>query len=402
MGVLGLDRQQLAQRNRRLATARHCPTRKHQLRDKLLKSIAKLPIPIQRGKNKRLLIIRPDHLGDALLATPAIKQLRRAHPDLQIHVLCGPWSAELLARFPAIDQVRPLPFPAFVRERRADNAYLLALRWSRRLREAGGYHCAIIMRPDDWWSAMLAYLAGIPRRIGYHHANVAPLLTERQALRHEHAVLQNLRLVKAWTGETDRADIRLEIPLNTADSAFIEGRLAELDINRQRLICIHPGSGAASKLWQVDKWAALADSLRSSLDCAIVFTGAASESKLVAAIRAQMTQAGHSIGATSIGQLAALYAKASLVLGPDSGALHVAAALQTPTIALFGPADPVEFAPWGDPARQVVFASDLACAPCRILDWRDDDPAFHPCVRDIKVDQVLNAALRILSGADAG
>lgn len=399
IGALGLDRQSLAQRNRHLAIARHRPSRKHQLRDQLLKAVAQIPVPMQRGNPQRLLIIRPDHLGDALLSTPAIGLLKRARPDLQIHVLCGPWSAELFSRYPAIDQALALPFPAFARSRSTDNAYLLALRWARRLRETG-YCCAIIMRPDHWWGAMLAHLAGIPRRIGYKHANVAPFLTETHALRHEHAVQKSLRLVDPWTGTVLRADIRLEFPLAEADCAYIEGRLAELGIPQGRqLICIHPGSGAASKLWRNDKWAAVADALRRATDCAIVFTGAASESGLIAEILAQMSQSGHSVGETSIGQLAALYEKASLVLGPDSGALHVAAARDTPTIALFGPADPVEFAPWGDPDRHVVLTTGLACAPCRILDWRDDDAAHHPCVRDIEVNEVLAAARRIFLGA---
>ena len=395
-----MDRQALAQRNRRLASARHQPPRKHQLRDQLLKTLARMPIPQQRGKHGRLLIIRPDHLGDALLSTPAIELLKRARADREIHVLCGPWTSELLARYAFIDQVQALPFPAFARNRSADNAYLLALRWARRLRQTG-YDCAIIMRPDDWWGALLAYLAGIPRRIGYRQANVAPFLSETYELQREHALRQSLRLVSAWTGALHPADIRLGLPLDAADKAAIEGRLAELGIGGRQLICIHPGAGAASKLWRNDKWAAVADALIGSLDCAIVFTGTAGESRLIADIRAQMALAGHSIGATSIGQLAALYDKASLVLGPDSGALHVAAALGVPTIALFGPADPAEFAPWGDASRHVVLRAELACAPCRILDWRGDDPAFHPCVRDIAVKPVLAAALGIFSGAGA-
>ena len=397
-GALGLDRQALAQRNRRLASARRRPARKHQLRDQLLKAVARIPIPMQRAKHKRLLVIRPDHLGDALLSTPAIGLLKRARPDLRIHALCGPWSAELLSRYAAIDQTQALPFPAFARGGSADNAYRLALRWARRLRRTG-FCCAIIMRPDHWWGALLAYLAGIQRRIGYSHATVAPFLTEAYELRREHAVQQSLRLVAPWTGVVPLAEVRLECPVHEADLADIEGRLAELGIARQRLICIHPGSGAASKLWRSDKWAAVADALQNDLGCAVVFTGTASESGMIAEIRAQMSQTGHSIGATSIGQLAALYKKASLVLGPDSGALHVAAALDTPTIALFGPADPVEFAPWGDPARHVTLTADMACAPCRILDWRGDDAAYHPCVRDIEVKQMLAAASRIVSDA---
>ena len=100
-------------------------------------------------------------------------------------------------------------------------------------------------------------------------------------------------------------------------------------------------------------------------------------------------------GETTVAELAALYDGATLVLGPDSGPLHLAAAVGAPTVTLFGPADPVEFGPWGDPARHAVLTTDIACRPCRILDWPDDDPAYHPCVRDIPPHAVIEAALRV-------
>jgi len=99
-------------------------------------------------------------------------------------------------------------------------------------------------------------------------------------------------------------------------------------------------------------------------------------------------------GETSVGQLAALYEGARVVLGPDSGPLHLATAVGAPTVHLYGPADPAEFGPWGDPARHIVLTTAIACRPCRILDWPGADPAGHPCVRDIAPDAVLEAAVR--------
>ena len=395
-----MDRQALAERNRRLAAARHRPTRKHRLRDKLLKALSVAPIPARRADSNRLLIIRPDHLGDALLTMPAIQRLKQARPDLEIHVLCGLWTAELFRAYSQVDRVIPLPFPGFARRGAAGHPYLLALRWARRLR-ASAYDCAMVMRPDHFWGALLAKLAGIPRRIGYDLPGVAPFLTEALSLRHEHALEQNLRLVAAWTGAVSREGIRLSYPLQAADKAHIRERLAALGISRGRgLVCIHPGSGRSSKLWESVKWALVADKLAREVDCAIVFTGTASEAALIDEIRAGMSQPAGSIGATTIGQMAALYAGAAAVLGPDSGALHLAAAVDAPTVALFGPADPVEFAPWGDSRRHMVLTSGMACAPCRILDWQGDSAENHPCVRDISVEQVVNAASRLLSRAD--
>ena len=392
-----MDRQALAERNRRLAAARHRSTRKHRLRDKLLMALSVAPILVRRADSGRILIIRPDHLGDALLTTPAIQLLKQARPDLEIHVLCGSWNADLFRAYAEVDKVISLPFPGFARGDEAGNAYLLALRWAKRLRTTG-YDCAIVMRPDHFWGALLAFLAGIPRRIGYDRANVAPFLTETHPLRNEHAVEQSLRLVSSWTGQVSRADIRLSYALQAADGAHIAKRLANLGISSDRaLVCIHPGAGRSSKLWESGKWALAADRLAQDFDCAIAFTGAAGEKALIQEIRAGMSQRAVSIGATTIGQLAALYARAAAVLGPDSGALHLAAAVDAPTVALFGPADAVEFAPWGDPLRHIVLSSGISCAPCRILDWHGDSAENHPCVRDISVETVVNAASRLLS-----
>ena len=370
----------------------------------MLRLLACAPIPQLNHDSGRLLIIKPDHLGDVLLATPAIQAIKSWRPQTSIHVLCGPWSADALAPYPEIDQVLTLPFPGFQRSAaEAANPWLVALRSARRLR-CIGYEAAIIMRPDHWWGAAISYLAGIQLRVGYDMPGVAPFLTRAYTLRPQHAVAQNLRLVSAWTGELADAGIRLTYPVQPLDRQHITKRMADWGLGAgRRLICLHPGSGAPSKLWRADKWARVADSLACDYDATIVFTGGASELTLIEEIRTLMRSADYRIaGSTSVGQLAALYKRASAVLGPDSGALHLAAAVHTPTVALFGPADPVEFAPWGDPDRHVVVNKDIGCCPCRILDWSDDDPKFHPCVRDISVSQVLAAARRVLQSADAG
>jgi heptosyltransferase-2/heptosyltransferase-3 len=102
-------------------------------------------------------------------------------------------------------------------------------------------------------------------------------------------------------------------------------------------------------------------------------------------------------GETRIGTLAAVLERAALALGPDSGPLHLAAAVGTPTVALFGPADPDEFRPWGPAQHHSVLVSDIGCRPCRILDWNGDGLENHPCVRDIRAERVVDAAHRVLS-----
>ena len=339
-----------------------------------------------------------------LLTTPAIQLIKRKHPDIEVHVLCGPWAADLLANYQEIDLVLTLPFPGFQRQQgiATRNPYLQLLESARMLRRVG-YGSAILMRPDHWWGAMLAYLSGIPERLGYDIDGVSPFLTTRLRHQRKHAVEQSIRLAQAYLKCSESGIIELEFPLESADSSYVDRMLSDWRINSSTpIICIHPGSGATSKLWENCKWAEVADSLAAQFRAAIVLTGTSNEMSLVDDIVAKMKSHAFVIaGATSIGQLAALYRRSMLVLGTDNGAMHLAAAVHTPTVTLFGPADPMEFAPWGDRRQHAIVTSAIGCQPCMILDWRDDNPAFHPCVREISADQVTGIAREVVDAARA-
>ena len=398
-----MDRETLVIRNKQMAAAFHQPSLKHRLRDGALSAISKAPIFPQNANARRLLIIRPDHLGDVLLSTPAIQAIKRKRPDMSIHVLCGEWAADLLSNYDEIDLALTLRFPGFQRHAssRPPNPWLLAVKSAQMLRQIG-YSSAIIMRRDHWWGAMLAFFAGIRERIGYDLPNVAPFLTTALKYRQQHAVEQNLRLAEPWTGAIKPDQIQLMYPLESDDKTYIDKYLAEWQIPPdQPVICIHPGAGAAVKLWPADKWAAVADILAAQFSSAIIFTGSSSEAALISDITAKMKAKAYTIaGATRIGQLAALYKRSLLVLGPDSGPMHLAAAVATPTVTLFGPADPAEFAPWGNPRRHAVLTSGIGCRPCRILDWRDDHQRYHPCVTEITISQIVNETRRVLQAAE--
>ena len=276
-----MDRTQLATRNRRRAAQLRRASPKQRLRDQMLAVSARLPVVKARSDGEGLLIVRPDHLGDALLSTPAIRALKRRQPELRIHVLCGEWAAAVLASYDAIDRVLTLPFPGFRRaSSSAPSPWRLAIATARRLRKIG-YAGAIIMRPDHWWGALVAHLAGIPRRIGYDFENVAPFLTEVVEFKHGHAVEQNLRLVAPWTGDVDAADVKLEYPLAAQERDYASALIDSWRVDAGKpIVCIHPGSGAASKLWAAESWAQVGDQIAAESGAIIVFTGTRSEAAL--------------------------------------------------------------------------------------------------------------------------
>lgn len=395
---LVLDKETLARRNRSMAEAFHAPPIKHRIRRTLLRTLSTIPLPaVHASAKERFLLIRPDHLGDVLLTTPAIRTLRAAYANAEIHTLVGPWSADVVAAYPEVDTVLTLQFPGFSRTPNPSigSPYRLAAATASQLRRVG-YTAAVILRPDHWWGALVAHLANIPVRIGYDLPDTACFLTHAIPFYPEHAVIQNIRLIEVLTPQVRNETISLDFPIGKMDQAFIDGYLEEWNVHpTQAIFCIHPGSGTWVKQWTEEQWAQTADILSEQLNARAVLTGSAGEIPLIRRIGARMQQPVIMMaGDTRVNQLAALFKRAQVVLGPDSGPLHLAAAVKTPTVALFGPADPLEFAQWGPPARHIILTSEIGCRPCRVLDWEGDDPQNHPCIRNITLTRVLDAARR--------
>lgn len=398
---LALDKRQLAERNKRLTEFQHRLTRKEEFRRELLEFYASLPAPRQQKPIPgTFLIIRPDHIGDNLLTTPSMVALAKATPRARRLALVGDWSSSIMAAYPEVHQVFTLPFPGFTRARKESllQPYIRAWQWSHKVRQLRA-EVAIIMRPDHWWGALLAYMAGIPARVGYDKPEVAPFLTRAIPFARGHVVRQCLRLVEPWTGVIPDDQVEYRFPINDEDRDFIKTYLQEYGVRPDTpIVVIHPGAGTPIKRWDSEQWSLVADRLAVHERATIIFTGSDAEYPQIARIMAKMKNRAVSLaGETTVGQLAALYARARVVIGSDSGPLHLAVASGAPTVTLYGPADPDEFGPWGNPARQVVVTSGMGCAPCRILDWPGDHPSNHPCIRDITPRQVIEAAFRAMN-----
>jgi heptosyltransferase-2/heptosyltransferase-3 len=349
-----------------------------------------------------ILLIRPDHLGDLLFTTPALRLLRQALPQAHIACLVGPWAQAVVARNPHLDEVLTCPFPWFSRRPKAHplEPYLVLWQQAWKLRQRG-FDTAVILRFDHWWGAMLAYVADIPRRVGYDVPRVRSFLTHAVPyLPGRHEVEQNLALVSAQTSEVfrDFGSLALEFPLRPEEREWAEQYLAERGLSQDDLmIGLHPGAGAPVKRWRTEAFAQVGDTLADEYGGQVLITGSAAERGLAEAIAGRMTTRPLiAAGETTLGQLAALLARCRLVIGTDSGPLHLAVAVGTPTVHLFGPVDWRTFGPWGDPARHRVVLSGLPCIPCNRLDYTPRQVADHPCLRLITVEQVLQAASQLL------
>ena len=349
----------------------------------------------------RFLVIRPDHLGDLLFITPALARLRQLHPDAHITAMVGPWGRAILKDNPDIDALILCPFPGFTRRPKASpwEPYRVLLDYAVILR-AGGFDQAFLLRFDHWWGALLAAWAGIPRRVGYDTPETRPFLTRAHPHRPDaHAVLQNLHLVDPELVSARPASHPLRFRPTVLDELWAEELVRALATEAGPLVAIHPGAGAPVKAWRPLAWARVADALIQRHGARVVLTGGPQERALAERIAAAMRHPARILaGQTTLGRLGALMARCALVMGPDSGPLHLAVAVGTPTVHLFGPADPRLFGPWGDPRRHRVLTSDWACIPCNRLDYPTDALPEHGCVRDIPEDAVLAAASELLGG----
>ena len=359
----------------------------------------------REGVAPRIVLIRPDHLGDTLLATPTAAVLQDALPNAQVDWLVGPWSAEVVRIAGGRGAVHTLDFPGFARvpKRSTADPYVVLVREAARLR-ARGYDAALVLRPDHWWGAMLAALAGIPRRFGFSIPECRPFLTGTLPAPSGHVVQSNQALALLAAHRLGGAVpvaapiLSPRFPVAPEDAAWAaRWEHAQADAAGP-LVALHPGSGAPVKNWLPERWSAVARGIFEAHDARIVLTGGPGERALVEQVASSLAPRPRTlVGETTLGQLAALFARCALVVGGDSGPLHLAAAVGTPTVRFYGPTDVREFGPWPPDGPHVALAAGLACQPCRqFTDLECGARATPPCLRALDPETVLTAVAGLL------
>ena len=335
------------------------------------RSIAASLVP--PAPRRELLVIQPDHLGDGILALPALRWIRRTYPSLQLTLAIGPWNVPLYETVSVCDDLLVLPFPGFSRERpRTPLApYRLLVQEARRLRRRSPL-AAIVLRDDHWWGAWLCKLAGVPIRIGADHPEVRPFLTHPVPLRSTHVAARDIELVAAFlrilgiegtNTEVSPDRFPLTWPIDAAAQEQVRRLLRDHGVT-EPFVVVHPGSGAAAKCWPATRWTTVVGALQQR-GLQVVLTGSTDERpELEAIARGVRTPVTILSGVLSLAMLVELLRLAQLVIGPDTGPLHLAVAVGTPSLHLFGPTQPERFGPWGPPERHRILRSALTCVRC--------------------------------------
>jgi heptosyltransferase II len=340
---------------------------------------------------KRILVRGTNWLGDAVMTTPALRQLRASFPSAHIALLVTPLTAGLFEGSPFIDEVMPY-------RRREDGvaAFMKAVRDIR----AREFDLALLFQ-NAFEAALLAWLGRVPLRIGYAMHGRAALLTHR--LQHDashqgrHQVHDYLDIVERAARLAGASFERNTMASLTASAAQREAAAALLQrrglVSRPLIALNTAATNSRAKCWPKEKFAALADRLASERGAQIVLIGAASERENAAAVIAQMRQAKaiNLAGETSMSELIGLLVSCDLLVSNDTGPAHVAAALATPTLTLFGPTNEFETAPTGTRA-DLMRADGIECARC----MHRDCPIDHRCMTRLTGEQVVNHSLKLL------
>lgn len=354
---------------------------------------------------RRILVVRVDLIGDVVLSLPAVRALRRAYPDAELDMLVLPSAAGVLAGEPDITRVltydpniwrRPV---ALLRPRNWDGVrdLLTMLRSAR-------YDLCVSVAGD--WGSVLAWVSGARRRVGYAGEAYPGLMTDpvpggRYAVR-KHEVEYVKALARAAGGVV--ADDALPVLHVAPEGALgVRQTLDALGVGAgsRPMVVLHPGAhNGKAKRWPTASWAALAERL-ADVGADVLITGAAGDAALVGTI-ARGARAGgrtrvHDLaGRTTLPELVALLAQCDLLVSGDSGPLHIACAVGTAVVGLYGPTDPAISGPLA--ADAIVLRRGIWCAPCYNASTTADCRFANPvCMKGLTPTVVLAAARKQLA-----
>ncbi len=356
-------------------------------------------LPIRLDEARRVLLIKPSAMGDVVHTLPVAATLRRRYPDLELDWLVEEEAADLVRGHPAISEVVVSGRRRWRRQLWPPGRLRSMLREVRALtgRLRGRRYDAVLDLQGLFKSALYVLATRAPVRVGFAEAREGAtwVLTHRVTAPPQpvHAVERYLALAAAVDAREPVRDF--QIALGPEVAAEAASRIT--GVPRPRVV-LHPAARWRTKLWEPEKWRELAAALLAQ-GCGVIVTGGREDAAQVGAIARGLDPPPLLLaGRLTLKELAAVLRNVDLMITVDSGPMHVASAMGTPVVALFGPTDPLRTGPLG-PAT--VLRRPLPCSPC--LSRRCRIPDRFRCTREIQVPEVLEAArswLRAPSAAE--
>lgn len=342
-----------------------------------------LPVP------RRVLVIMLRRVGDVLLTTPAVRALRKLHPEARLDFLLEPPGHEMLHGNPDLDSV------LLYRGGPAAHVYWL-------LRLAGARYDWVVDFLGNPRTAALTFASRAPVRAGPGHVAHRWAYTHRMtqsADRARYSALEKILMLRSIGIDADASDFLPRLTADADSEEFAAAAFRRLRMPRGLLVGLVPASRRETRRWPAASYAALGRLLRERLGARLMVFWGPGEEALAREVRDGIGEGAHLSPETrSLRELAALLGRCGLVVSNCSGPKHIAVARGVPTVTVHGSSDPAAWNPPESPLHAVARLDELHCIGCR----SNDCPTAIECLRDLPPERVFAAAEGVLRRAGGG
>jgi heptosyltransferase-2 len=344
---------------------------------------------------RRILVARTDRLGDVVLTLPALRELRRAFPDAFIAVMVRPYALDIVKNDPHIDEVILYDKDGALKGLFQTFRFAFSLKKYR-------FDSAIAFHPNNR-THLIFFLAGIPLRAGYDR-NMPFFLTikipheKQKGAMHESAY--NLDLLEKAGIRVSKEDLCPMMRTSDDEKTLVDKVLTEREV-KSRFVTIHAGASCLSKIWSYESFAEVSARINRELGLDIVLIGSVETQNINGKIVKILKKGGHDLaGVLTVGETAELLRRSALLISNDSGPVHIASAVGTPSVVIFGRKDPgLSPLRWGPLGKNdKVLHKDPGCTDC----------LAHKCLNGFRclylvtAKEVFDSAVDIISRQNAG
>lgn len=337
----------------------------------------------------RILIIQTAFLGDVILCTPLIKAAKKLFLHSFISFLLIPDTKNIVENNPYLDEI--IIYDKKGKEKGLKNFFKMVKKIKKK-----NFDLAII--PHRYArSALLAYLAKIPQRIGFDKGMSSFLFTQKVTYQNNlHEVDRNLHLLNDFSH--DLLDKAPELFPKSEDFSYASQLLRDSGVKENdKMVGIAPGSVWSTKRWLPERFAQVSDLLIKKTGAKVIFLGSKEDEKLCSEIASLMKEKPVNMsGKTSILQAAVIISKCKVILSNDSAPVHIASAMNKPTVAIFGSTIPqFGFAPYGE--SNIIIEKKMECRPCGIHGKNRCPKKHFKCMTEITTQEVFEVLVTKLS-----
>ena len=344
---------------------------------------------LKKTDPKNIVILRTDRIGEVLLSTAAVTALRRRYPECKITFVTSEYSRPLVEGRTDIKEV--ITVDTFTKDGWVSKAIVLA---SILRREK--FDVAVVLNPHKMLH-LACFLAGVPHRIGYDR-KWGFLLTDKitderdKGEKHEVEYTMDLLRLLGVTAPAPKVSLHVGVASDDAVDDILYSKGARPG---RSLVVVHPGSSNPAKIWPGERYSELIRRIKTEMDVDVAVLGGRSEKDLAEKIIKEAAVDVLSLVAElDLKELGAILKRSDLFIGNDAGPMHMASALHTPVIAIFGRnipgVSPRRWRPWGE--GNVVFHETPGCDPCHDTTC----PYDYKCLKSITVDAVFSEVKRIV------